>query len=226
MWNHSSEMDAAMSNRGLRWPELSERDVADLLRFLSSLSTTNNEAPEFSVGEPEQGRLVFDRSCESCHSFGDKGSSKVDLLGKSSPDSVIGYVAAMWNHAPSMRRRGGSTVKLNRGEMRDLVAYLFSQYYFFEQGNPSNGRRVYEAKLCGKCHEQPRAVPGAPALDQATEVYSPITLTAAAWRHGPSMLRAMKQQGIPWPEFRGSEMKDLIAYLNSRLISRIGSKGD
>jgi hypothetical protein len=31
----------------------------------------------------------------------------------------------------------------------------------------------------------------------------------------------MKQQNIEWPEFEKSEMTDLIAWLNSRIITRI-----
>jgi hypothetical protein len=127
----------------------------------------------------------------------------------------------MWNHAPEMRRRAGSTPKLNSGEMADLVAFLFSQRYFLDRGNASKGRRVYEEKSCDKCHEERRKETGAPDLSQVTEVFSPITLTSAVWRHGPSMLEKMREQHISWPEFRGSEMTDLITYLNSRLVPRI-----
>jgi hypothetical protein len=35
------------------------------------------------------------------------------------------------------------------------------------------------------------------------------------------MMEKMKEQKIPWPEFNGSEMADLITYLNSKLIPRI-----
>jgi hypothetical protein len=35
------------------------------------------------------------------------------------------------------------------------------------------------------------------------------------------MLKAMKQQNIEWPVFEKSEMTDLIAWLNSRIIIRI-----
>jgi hypothetical protein len=115
---------------------------------------------------------------------------------------------------------GGSTAKLNQGEMRDVIACLFSQRYFFEPGNPVRERIAFEEKRCASCHERPRAK-GAPDLFQATEVYSPVTLTAAAWRHGAGMLAAMEQRGISWPQFRESEMTDLIAYLNSRLVARI-----
>jgi hypothetical protein len=37
MWNHAGEMDAAMTNRGIRWPKFSEQDTTDLLTFLGKL---------------------------------------------------------------------------------------------------------------------------------------------------------------------------------------------
>lgn len=221
MWNHASEMDAATTNRGIRWPRLSDQDVVDLLLFLGKFPESQTEIASFNVGEPELGRTVFERSCETCHSFGETDKSKVNLLARPRPLTITGYIAAMWNHAPEMRRRAGSTPKLNSGEMADLVAFLFSQRYFLDRGNASKGRRVYEEKGCAKCHEERRKETGAPDLSQVTEVFSPITLTSAVWRHGPSMLEKMREQHISWPEFRGSEMTDLITYLNSRLVLRI-----
>ena len=32
----------------------------------------------------------------------------------------------------------------------------------------------------------------------------------------PSMLEQMKKDGVPWPRFEGSQMADLIAYLNTK----------
>jgi cytochrome c2 len=221
MWNHSNEMDAAISNRGLTWPQLTGQDTVDLMTFLSKLSDASQHAA-FGIGEPERGRIVFENSCESCHSFGKAGASKVDLLARKQPTSVADYIAAMWNHAPIMRKRGGSTVKLAPGAMSDVIAFLFTQRYFFEPGDPKRGRSVYEAKACESCHETRRTELGAPDLTQLPEAFSPITLTAAAWRHGPSMNKRMQQQGIAWPEFHGAEMTDLIAYLNSKQVVRIG----
>jgi cytochrome c2 len=221
MWNHASEMDAAMSNRGLKWPQLSGQDVVDLIVFLSKLSDASAQPAAFGIGEPERGRHVFQDACETCHSFGPAGASKVDLLARPRPASVMGYIATMWNHAPAMRKLGGATAKLDEGAMSDLIAYLFTQRFFFEQGDPAHGRAVYEAKGCVTCHDTRRKELGAPDLAHAAEAFSPITLTAAAWRHGPSMQSAMKKQGISWPEFHGSEMSDLIAYLNSRLLVRV-----
>jgi mono/diheme cytochrome c family protein len=220
MWNHAGEMDAATTNRGIAWPKLSEQDIVDLLMFLGKLPDDQTQMASFEVGEPGLGRTVFERHCEECHSFG-RFDGKVDLLARQRPLSITGYIAAMWNHAPDMRRRGGSTATLNAGEMPDLIAYLFAQRYFLDRGNASKGRRVFEEKGCAKCHESRRKETGAPDLAQVNEVFSPITLTSAVWRHGPSMMDKMKEQGIAWPEFSGSEMSDLITYLNSKLVPRI-----
>lgn len=220
-WNHVNEMNSATSLRGVRWPELSARDVADLMTFLSSLPGTPAEGPAFSVGEPLQGKAIFERSCETCHSLGVKEKSKVDLLKRSRQTSVAGFVAAMWNHAPVMRRRGGGPLpRLASGEMQDVIAYLFLQQYFYESGDAARGKRVYESKGCANCHEGKRA-PGAPDLAATVQAYTPISMASAVWRHGSGMEQALRAQGKSWPEFQDSEMTDLMTYLNSRLRTQI-----
>ena len=224
MWNHATEMESAMSNRGIRWPKLSDQDVSDLVTFLASRGGSEAEAYELSIGEPDAGRAVFDRSCTSCHTLGQRERSKVDLLARTAPPSVTAYIAAMWNHAPEMKRKGGSTPKLASGDMADLVAFLFSQRYFFEPGDAQRGKKVYEDKNCELCHDVRRPQTGAPDLAKSMEAFSPIVLTAAAWQHGIPMMQAMKQQGVDWPQFKGREMADLIAFLNSRVIVRVAPR--
>ena len=219
-WNHASEMDSATSLRGVKWPELSSRDVADLMSFLSSLPAAPAEGPAFAIGEPLEGKPIFDRSCETCHTFGIAEKGKVDLLKRSRQTSIAGYVASMWNHAPMMHRRGGSLPRLAPGEMPDLIAYLFLQQYFYEQGDAGRGKRVYESKGCASCHEGKRAA-GAPDLAATTQAYTPISMAGAVWRHGPGMRDALRAQGKEWPRFQDSEMTDLLAYLNSRRLTQI-----
>ncbi len=226
MWNHAGEMDSATANRGAGWPKLSEQDLADLLLFLSKLPDTQSELPAFRLGEPQLGRIAFERSCEACHSFGQAGPSRVDLLARSRPLSITGYVAAMWNHAPEMRRRAGAIPELKAGEMPDLIAFLFSQRYFQDRGDTLKGKRVFEEKSCAACHGERQRESGAPDLAQSTETFSPITLTAAVWKHGPTMMEEMKRKNISWPEFKDQEMADLIAYLNSRLVPRVAKPSD
>ena len=225
MWNHSSDMESAAVRKGFQMPTLSSQDVADLMIYLRSLPVLRAKSFSFRMGEPEQGRLVFERSCESCHSFGAAPGKRIDLLARVAPRTVTGYISTMWNHAPLMRAKGIAPItKLAPGEMGNLIAFLFSQSYFFQRGDVSRGRRVYESKGCQGCHEQRRKETNAPELTQAFELYSPVTITSAVWRHGPSMFQMMRRNSSPWPQFQGSEMTDLIAYLNSRLIIRVASK--
>jgi mono/diheme cytochrome c family protein len=109
--------------------------------------------------------------------------------------------------------------------MRHLVSYLFAQRYFSGAGDPAAGERVYTDEGCITCHERERAATGAPELFASPEVYSPITMTSSLWRHGPAMLEMLEDRGMVWPVLEGTEMSDLIAYLNSRLFVRIAGDG-
>jgi cytochrome c2 len=221
MWNHASGMIKAAAQKK-QWPVLSTQDVSDLIVYIRSAPEVRMRDQAFRLGTPEKGRGVFERSCETCHSFGNEQPHKIDLLARRAPPTVVGYIAAMWNHAPAMHAKGGgSLARLQPGEMSDLIAFLFSQSYFFERGDVQRGSKVFAAQKCADCHETRRKEVGAPDLTQAFEEYSPITMTSAVFRHGPAMFHAMQQNGRTWPHFEGSEMTDLIAYLNSRVIKRV-----
>ena len=215
MWNHSPEMNRAMTQKGLRWPALSGQEIADLIIYLRSRPELRPNSGTFKLGEPEQGKLVFDRTCSTCHSFGPVPSDRIDLLGRPFPVTVIGYIAVMWNHAPQMRLKSGEQFPtLNTGEMSNLIAFLFSEAYLLKRGDAAQGRFTFENKKCAVCHENRRQETGAPNLFNAAGDYTAITLISAAWRHGPQMSEMMRQNRIAWPRFQNSEMSDLIAYLN------------
>jgi cytochrome c2 len=221
MWNHSGKMYGEMERAGINWPNLSSQNVVDLIAYFRSLPEARSQSAAFQPGDPELGRITFESRCESCHSFGTRTAvRKIDLLKTPGPHTMTDYAAAMWNHAPLMHKRAGSDFPiLVPGEMGNLVAYLFAQRYFFEEGDTALGAIVFKSKNCVLCHEQQRQT-GAPDLRLATERYSPITMSSAVWRHGPAMFEKMGQQNIGWPQFSGPEMSNLIAYLNSRLIQK------
>jgi cytochrome c2 len=225
MWNHSGKIFSELSSVGTAWPQFSTQEMVNLLAYLRSLPEARSETAVFQPGDPQQGLTTFERACESCHSFGRRTADrKIDLLGRRSPDVLTGYVAAMWNHAPIMQSRAGNNFPvLGPGDMSNLVAYLFAERYFFEEGNVQRGAAVFQRKNCASCHELRRKETGAPDLTLSTERYSPITMSAAIWRHGPAMLKLLQQKNLSWPKLEASEMTDLIAYLNSRLIQRIAS---
>ena len=139
---------------------------------------------------------------------------------------MTGYIAAMWNHAELMRAMSGANAnptgrnhqetsgrqfpKLDAEGMSNLVAFLFSESYFLERGNVARGRVVFQSKSCARCHEERRKETGAPDLSQSAELYSPITLTSAVWRHTPAMFATARRAGLSWPQFQGSEMVQIV----------------
>jgi cytochrome c2 len=222
MWNHSREMHREMTRKGLSWPKMSGQNMVDLLVYVRSLPAARSQEAAFEPGEPPLGRVVFERNCERCHTFGSKQYGKIDLVERPGPRSLTDYIASMWNHAPLMRTMAGPNfVPLSPGDMTNLVAYLYAERYFFEKGSEDRGASVYREKGCATCHEQRRGTTNAPDLTQVSELFTPVTMAAAVWRHGPSMLEVMNRERIQWPEFHGSEMSNIIAYLNSRVVPRM-----
>ena len=98
--------------------------------------------------------------------------------------------------------------------MSNLIAYLFAKRYFEEQGNARAGRRLFTTKKCALCHDQ--AGSGAPSLQAKRGQFSAPQMASALWQHGPAMLATMEKRGTRWPHFTGSEMADVIAFLNHR----------
>jgi cytochrome c2 len=228
MWNHSGAVEAELESHGLSWPQFSTVEMVDLLTYLRTVAPSPPPLAHFQPGDPELGRIVFEGSCESCHSFGSHtADKKIDLAQRPAPDLLTAYTTAMWNHAPLMTRKAGTKFPvLGPGDMSNLVAYLFEQRYFEEEGDANRGARVFESKNCVACHEVTRQKTHAPDLAMETERFSPITVAAAVWRHGPAMLEKMQAQDIAWPRFTRSEMADLITFLNSRLVIRMTGPKD
>jgi hypothetical protein len=103
-------------------------------------------------------------------------------------------------------------VKLEPGQMRDLVGTFWAAKFFEDAGHPAAGSRVFAGKNCDICHKD--ASIGAPTLPIPGRSFSGASMISVLWRHGPRMLDRMTTKGVPWPRFDGSQMADLIAYLN------------
>ena len=82
-------------------------------------------------------------------------------------------------------------------------------------GNPDSGRKVYAAKGCGRCHAINGVGPTiGPDLGRPPARPQTITQIAGAmWNHAPEMRKLAQERSIQWTPFRGSELRDLIAYL-------------
>ncbi len=217
MWNHASQMQAAMSARKIRWPELTGQELTDLLVYVQNLPQTRGRVlPEFALGPAMRGESLFkERGCATCH------VGKLALEHHPSNGTLTDFAASMWAHAPRMwaekRKTGTSPPKLERDDMRQIVSYLWYKQLFAQSGNPARGKHVFEKEGCGACHGGPSG--GAPDLRKVlaarNEPLRPVSMASVLWLHGPAMLEKLKQMNRPWPEFQRSQMADLIAYLNS-----------
>ncbi|MBI3401572.1 MAG: c-type cytochrome [Acidobacteria bacterium] len=185
---------------------------------------------ELPDGPSAGARLFSQKGCARCHALGGVGPQiGPDLGGTVLLGNVLELTGAFWNHAPvmsaKMQELGIRRPAVTTTEMADLVAYLTAFRYYDNRvrapGNPVAGRRVFVEKNCAECHEGPASwiTPG-PNLQKYRGRYAPIFLAQAMWNHSTQMSAQMQTRGMPWPTLTGTQMTDLVAYL------QIGSTAD
>jgi mono/diheme cytochrome c family protein len=85
-------------------------------------------------------------------------------------------------------------------------------------GNARKGAQLFTSKGCSSCHSYGGSGgTDAPALDFMKGHLSPSEIAAMSgiiWNHVPGMLPHFKEEGVPFPTFKGNQMADLIAYLH------------
>jgi len=194
-----------------------------LVAWLVLIPASALAQPLFSPSQdPLAGARVFDaKGCIKCHAVGGTGG-KVgpDLARTARPRTFYDLAADLWNHAPTMAARmrtlGIDRPNLDPIEAGDLAGYLFTLSYFDQRANVDAGRRLFTEKRCVVCHTLGgRGGAIGPPLDGLTPLASPIFLAAAMWNHGARMTELMEREKIVRPTFKGAELADLIAYINS-----------
>ena len=210
MFDHAAQMNQAMRERHIAWPQLTSQDLTDLLVYLQNLPQTRSATLEFEMPAPEGGEELFrTKGCAGCHT--DEKAFE-NLIGDS---TLTDIAAAMWNHAPLMVKSAETAPdQVTAPQMRQILSFVWASQFFSPKGDAARGKHVFESKKCETCHGASSS--GAPALSPANGTFSAVQMVAALWSHGPSMLEKMKQQNIAWPRLSPSEMTNLIAYLNSR----------
>jgi cytochrome c2 len=220
MWNHSGAMMAEMEKKGIAWPVFTLQEMVDLLVYVRNLPDRPREEPALVLEDPAGGERLFEqRGCVRCHTAGTQAPDKVDLVGAAREARTFTELGVrMWNHLPQMRRRAAQVQTdfptFSENEMSQLIAFLFAKRYFEEKGEVGAGKRIFHAKKCGACHDQPSSA--APSLQAKRGQFSAHQMASALWQHGPQMLAEMEKRDIRWPSFTGRQMADLIAALNSR----------
>jgi len=220
-WNHTPRMIETVRERGLSWPTFTESELADIISYIYYVKLFDEP------GDPDFGERWFaEKGCVECHSVGGVGGTSAAPL-----DSYAQFIApltlaqGLWNHSPGMRRqqfaeRGRALTFLGR-EIADIQAYIRTQstmrqrnVVFLQPPDPANGARLFAAKDCARCHGQSgRGTGYGPDLRAATERLRVSEIAGQLWNHSSAMAAAMSARGIAFPEFRGSEMADVIAFL-------------
>jgi len=170
--------------------------------------------------DPLTGRRVFlEKGCPVCHAvWGEGGDLGPDLGRQGVWHSVMQLAGTFWNHSPEMiekmRERRMPRPAIGGEEMADLAAFLYFLNYFDPPGDAAKGERLFVAKGCARSH----AVGGSkvdigPRLDKFKNLPSPVFLAAAMWKSGPAMASTMAEMRVPRPELRGTELADILAYI-------------
>ena len=202
MWNHASTMRDAVSAKTKKWPTLTGAEFSDLLVYLQNLPETKQTVRFFSLPAGTRGQaLLLDKGCVQCH----KGDMALEArLGELRLSDVA---ASMWNHAPKMRDKMPG---LASDELREIIAYGWSQSFFRSHGNAGAGKKVFDSK-CGTCHGS-----GGPGPDVRGKVGSATAMVAALWSHGPAMLTESQKRGKGWPSLSATEMDNILAWLEKK----------
>lgn len=202
-----------------------------LLVIASGRIATAGDPRGLLPGDPLRGREVFfQKGCDRCHAIWGEGGGLGPDLGRAGVwHSLLELAGVLWNHSPGMieRMRERRIVRpaINSAEMADLAAFLYYLDYFDPPGVPSLGEVVFAEKGCSRCH----AIGGnggtvGPALDSYKRYASPLFLVSAMWRHGPTMTERMRAMAIPPPRLGGSDLADLLAYIQTASRLRVDEK--
>lgn len=221
---HSLEGWRAM-NRSVEWMAGGRAASGVGLALALVLTVTSAAHAQRGAGPAHNalaGAQVFgEKGCNRCHAVeGMGGGVGPDLAQTQRRRSLYALAASMWSHLPRMAARMRELEirqpHLEAREVGDLVAFLFTLDYFDPAGDLDAGRRLFTQKRCITCH-QVGGVGGVvgPNLDHLSRFGAPILAAAAMWNHGPAMAEAMRARGIERPTFTGSELIDLLAYLES-----------
>lgn len=220
-WNHTPRMIVTLRRQGVRWPTFTSPELADIISYIYYVKLFD------PPGDADLGARWFrEKRCVQCHSVGGTGGDIGPAL-----DPYARYIApimlaeGMWNHGPAMQgkqtARGIPIPTFVGREMADIQAYIRTTSNLRDRAvallqppNPANGERLFVGKGCVRCHgDAGRGTEYAPDLRTATLRLSVSEIAGVLWNHSFRMSAAMEARGFAFPQFHGTEMADVIAFL-------------
>jgi cytochrome c2 len=220
-WNHTPRMIETVQSRGFEWPVFAESDLADVISFIYYVKLFD------PPGNPELGAQWFsEKRCRECHSVGSNGGAVAAPL-----DSYARFIASlplaagMWNHGKAMRgvqaAKGVPVPQFYGGELADIQAFIRETstlrgrtISLLPPPDLARGERLFRDKGCTACHGTTgRGTARAPDLSTAIQHLRASEIAGELWNHSARITEAMERSGITLPQFEGSELADVIAYL-------------
>ncbi len=192
-----------------------------VLLVVCAVLLARDAGAQVPTGDVARGERLFkELQCASCHgSTKAGGTAAPGLLKRDDPAYTPNALAsAMWSHAAGMWQ-AMEKAKVQRPQMTpahaaDLFAFFAGAPRVDKPGNPAQGGKVYQAKHCASCHDEPYL--GAPNLAAQAGTFSSFSMVSSLWQHGGGMLSRMVAKNTEWQKFTPEEMSHLIAYLNTK----------
>jgi len=222
LWNHIPSMNVGMQRGKMIKPNMTGQEFTEISAYLYFLKFFDEP------GDATRGKFIFnEKGCSSCHLLSGKGKEGEPGLDQFPQNiSPVFLTQSIWNHGPvmiaHMVKLGMKWPVFEGSEMMDLLEYIklntkgVKETAFITPGNSREGKQVFAAKGCIKCHAV-RGEGGKEAEDlgkRAKTFYKSLTQIASImWNKGPAVLGKMSQTQIGIPKFTPKEMADLIAYL-------------
>ena len=222
LWNHIPSMNVGMQRGKMIKPNMTGQEFTEISAYLYFLKFFDEP------GDATRGKFIFnEKGCSSCHLLSGKGKEGEPGLDQFPQNiSPVFLTQSIWNHGPvmiaHMVKLGMKWPIFEGSEMMDLLEYIklntkgVKETAFITPGNSREGKQVFAAKGCIKCHAV-RGEGGKEAEDlgkRAKTFYKSLTQIASImWNKGPAVLGKMSQTQIGIPKFTPKEMADLIAYL-------------
>lgn len=131
MWNHATQMTAAMRQLQVPRSRFAGHEMADLLAFLGGPTAALSGGEAVMLGDAVAGSDVFrSKGCARCHRERHTGEADApNLLTGSWYMTATEIAGAMWNHGPAiwegMQDKGVAPFRFEGHEMPDVIAYLY-----------------------------------------------------------------------------------------------------